>query len=313
MSSVGAFATAALAAASALAAPPAPSEGLAPNRDQHVQTTFESVDATIAAQWDFPAGTPAPLVVLIPSQGRLDRDGRLPGTGNEGGMYSELADALVRAGFAVFRFDKPGAGRSAPGHFATERSNAIEAYTRAIDHARVDRDNVFLVAHAMGSDAVAGIYPRYQAVVPPRGVVFLDNAVGERLCLEVKAPLLIVNPNKDPDDRYTYGEFVVESRSVAEGGKLATDLVLVDDAEHGLLAPGVTGSERLALHPRAVSAMVDWLQKKRTGLPSSARNKTAHSPDAPRAAACPPGGPGRRPVRFLANPLLASVGSDSVN
>ena len=26
----------------------------------------------------------------------------------------------------VFRFDKPGAGRSAPGHYATERSNAIE-------------------------------------------------------------------------------------------------------------------------------------------------------------------------------------------
>jgi hypothetical protein len=244
------------------AASPAPSTPV-PDRDRRVQTTFESVDATLAGQWDFPARTPAPLVVLIPSQGRLDRDGRLPGFGDAsgGGMYAELADALVAAGFAVFRYDKPGAGRSASGHFSTERSNAIEAYTRAVDHARVDRDNIFLIGHSMGCDSIAGIFPRYQTVASPRGVVFLDNVVGEQASLEVKAPLLIVNPNKDPDDRYTYGEFVVERRNVAPEGKLSTDLILIDDAEPGMLAPLVDGSERFELHPRALTATVDWLRK----------------------------------------------------
>lgn len=246
----------------ARAVSPAPSPPT-PDRDRRVQTTFESVDATLAGQWDFPARTPAPLVVLIPSQGRLDRDGRLPGVGDAsgGGMYAELSDALVAAGFAVFRFDKPGAGRSASGHFATERSNAIEAYTRAIDHARVDRDNVFLVGHSMGCDSIAGIFSRFAALVPPRGVVFLDNMVGERMSLEVKSPLLIVNPNKDPDDRYTFGEFVVESRSIAPEGKLSTTLVLVDDAEPGMLAPLIEGSETFELHPRAIGATVEWLRK----------------------------------------------------
>jgi pimeloyl-ACP methyl ester carboxylesterase len=245
-----------------LAATPQPTPP-AQERDRRVQTTFESVDATLAAQWDFPAQSPAPVVVLIPSQGRLDRDGRLPGFGDAsgGGMYAELADALVAAGFAVFRYDKPGAGRSASGHFATERSNAIEAYTRAVDHARVDRDNIFLIGHSMGCDTIAGIFPRYETVAPPRGVVFLDNVVGEQASLEVKAPLLIVNPNKDPDDRFTYGEFVVETRSVAPGKKLSTELVLIDDAEPGMLAPLVEGSERFELHPRALSTTVDWLRK----------------------------------------------------
>jgi pimeloyl-ACP methyl ester carboxylesterase len=248
------------------AAPPPPTPGAA-DRDRVVETTFASVDATIAGQWDFPARTPAPLVVLIPSQGRLDREGRPPGLGEEPGhgMYGELTDALVKAGFAVFRFDKPGAGRSAPGRYATERSNAIEAYTRAIDHARVDREQVFLLGHSVGSDSIAGIFPRYEAVAQPRGVIFFDSTVGERMSLDVKAPLLIVNPNKDPDDRYTFGEFVVEARSVAPAGKLDTSLVLIDDAEPGLLAPSLRGEEKLELHPRAIAAAVEWLRKRHAG------------------------------------------------
>lgn len=252
-----------LAPARVLAAPPPPAPQAA-DRDRTVETTFQSVDATIAGQWDFPAQTPAPLVVLIPSQGRLDREGRPPGLGEEPGhgMYGELTEALVKAGFAVFRFDKPGAGRSAPGRYATERSNAIEAYTRAIDHARVDRDHVFLLGHSVGSDSIAGIFPRYEAVAVPRGVIFFDSTVGERMSVDVKAPLLIVNPNKDPDDRYTFGEFVVEARSVAPAGKLETSLVLIDDAEPGLLAPMIQNEEKLELHPRAIAAAVEWLRRR---------------------------------------------------
>jgi pimeloyl-ACP methyl ester carboxylesterase len=271
------------------AAPPPPTPEAA-DRANTVATTFGSVDATIAGQWDFPARTPAPLVVLIPSQGRLDREGRPPGLGEEPGhgMYGELADALVKAGFAVFRFDKPGAGRSSPGRFATERSNAIEAYTRAVDHARVDRDNVFLLGHSLGSDSIAGIYSRYAAVVPPRGVIFFDSTVGERLSIEVKAPLLIVNPNKEPDDRYTFGEFVVEARSVAPGGKLETSLVLIDDAEPGLLAPTIRDEEKLELHPRAIAVALEWLRKQHAGVINADGARLGGSrADARRAAASP--------------------------
>ena len=253
-----------------MSAGPARAAGAAPNsstnereREQVVQTTFESVDAVIAAEWDFPLQTPAPLVVLIPCQGRIDRDGRPAGLGEEPseGMYAKLAKALVSAGFAVFRFDKPGAGRSAPGRFATERSNAIEAYTRAVDHARVDTEQVFLIGHSEGTDSIAGIYARYETVAPPKGVVFLDSVVGERMSMEVKAPLLIINPNKDPDDRFTFGEFVVETRRTASEGKLSTDLKLIEGAEPGLLAPSVGETETLDLHPSAISAAVDWLRK----------------------------------------------------
>jgi hypothetical protein len=243
------------------AAPAGPSSPTQ-TRASIVETTFKSVDAVIAAQWDFPERSPAPLVVLIPAGGRIDRNGWHAGTGQspEHGIYAALARELVRAGFAVFRFDKPGAGKSSRGRFSTERSNALEAYTRAVDHARIDPDNAFLIGHAGGTDTIAGIYPRYAEVLPPSGVVFLNNSVGETDSLRIEAPLLIVNAGKNPDDRLQYGSFIVETRDKRGEGKLDTDLVILEHAEPGLLAPTESGSETVyTVDPAAVSATVSWL------------------------------------------------------
>jgi alpha-beta hydrolase superfamily lysophospholipase len=201
------------------------------------------------------------------------------------GIYSHLALRLVREGFAVFRYDKPGAGRSSPGLYATERSSALEAYTRAVDHARVDVERVYLVGHGLGCDTIAGIYPRFAAVAPPAGVILLDNVVGETDSVRIETPVLVVNPGKDPDDRYQYGEFVAEARARANPQKLSTDLVLIDDAEPGLLATQQKNGESVySLHPRALDAIVQWLTQ-RTGN-GSAKPQTGGSCRDTREKAC---------------------------
>jgi pimeloyl-ACP methyl ester carboxylesterase len=253
-------------------AAPAP-EGSSLERPSVVETTFKSVDATVAAQWDFPRNSPAPLVVLVPAGGRLDRNGWNPGLSEDpaDGMYARLAAALVEAGFAVFRFDKPGAGKSSRGHYATERANALEAYTRAVDHARIDPEHVFLLGHAAGTDAIAGIYPRYASVVKPAGAVLLDSAVGERDSLRIEAPVLIVNSGRDPDDRLQYGKFVAEARGRNEDGALDTELVILDRAERGLLTAVQTGSRTVyTLDPDAVQATVAWLRRRMTATKRAA-------------------------------------------
>jgi len=268
-------------------AAPAP-EDRKPARPSVVQTTFKSVDAVLAAQWDFPTQSPAPLVVLIPSGGRIDRNGWHPGLGEDAshGIYAQLTSELVAKGFAVFRYDKPGAGRSSPGRFATERSNAIEAYTRAIDHARVDPERVFLLGHSIGTDTIAGIFPRFEAVAAPVGTVLLDSMVGETASLRIKAPTLIVNSGRDPDDRYQYGEFVVESRERAEGKEMETELVVIDRDKRGLLSESSkNGATVLTLDPRATGAIVDWLMRHRAGDDLAAA--TLAPPAAARRAARP--------------------------
>lgn len=231
-------------------------------RPSVVETTFESVDAVLAGQWDFPERSPAPLVVLIPAGGRIDRNGWNPGIGesSEQGMYAALTRDLVRAGFAVFRFDKPGTGKSSRGRYATERSNALEAYTRAVDHARIDPAKVFIVGHAGGTDTIAAIYTRYADVLAPAGVAFLSNAVGESESVRVTAPLLIINAGKDPDDRLQYGKFIVEAREKHADLKLETKLVILEDADPGLLSPVETGGDTIyTVDPAAVRALISWL------------------------------------------------------
>jgi pimeloyl-ACP methyl ester carboxylesterase len=256
----------ALAAFGLAEAAPAPNPQGAADRPQVVQTTFRSVDATVAAQWEFPSQTPAPLVVLLPGGGRMDRNGWMPGMGEDParGIYAQLAKRLVESGFAVFRYDKPGAGRSSPGQFATERSNALEAYTHAIEHPRVDPERVFLLGHGLGTDTIAAIYPRFAAIARRAGAILLDNAVGESDGVRIEAPTLIVNPGKDPDDRFQYGEFVADARKKSETHKLETEVVLLDDAKPGLLATNETGNDvYYTLDSRATEAVVRWLMQHR--------------------------------------------------
>lgn len=241
-----------------------------PGGPEKIETTFESVDATISAQWEFPARTPAPLIVLIPASEAVDRDGLPPGYGEDPatGIYAQFSRKLLDAGFAVFRYDSPGTGRSSSGQFSTVRSTALEAYTRAVDHPKVDRAHVFLVGHSASTDTIVGIYPRYAAVVPPAGVVLLASIVGETDIVRVDAPTLIVVSDKTPDEIYQHGQFPTDARSRFTEKKLETSLVTLPGAEETLLSPieKAGGGKLYSIEPRAVSATLDWLRGK-LGLP----------------------------------------------
>jgi hypothetical protein len=237
---------------------------------EKVETTFQSVDATISAQWEFPAHTPAPLVVLFPASEAVDRDGLPPGYGEDPstGIYAQLAKKLLAAGFAVFRYDSAGTGRSSQGQFSTVRSTAIEGFTRAVDHPKVDRGHVFLIGHSASSDTVVGIWPRYTAVCPVAGAVLLANIVGETEIVRVDAPTLIVVSDKTPDEVYQHGQFPADARSRYKEKKLETSLVSLPGAEETLLTPTDKngGGKLYSIDPRAVDATIEWL-KGRLGLP----------------------------------------------
>jgi pimeloyl-ACP methyl ester carboxylesterase len=237
---------------------------------EKIETTFESVDATVSAQWEFPARTPAPLVVLLPASEAVDRDGLPPGYGEDPstGIYAQLARKLLDAGFAVFRYDSPGTGRSSHGQYSTVRSTALEAYTRAVDHPKVDGAHVFLLGHSQSTDTVVGIYSRYAAIRPPAGVILLANLVGETDMVRVDAPTLIVVSDKTPDDIYQYGQFPTDARQRTTDRKLETQLVTINGAEATLLTPTNKngGGKLYSIEPRAVDATLEWL-KARLGLP----------------------------------------------
>lgn len=231
-----------------------------------VETTFKSVDAEVAGQWEFPDVTPAPLVLFVPASTGVDRYGLPPGFADnpEIGIYEQLAKKLLAAGFAVFRYDQPGTGRSGRGNFATARSTALEAYRRAVDHARVDPSRAFILGHSAGTDAVAGIFTRYDQINPLAGTILMSNQVGETEIVRVSCDTLVVVTDKNPDDRYQFGEFVSQARGRTLGEEKTT-LALIPNAEASLLTPIEDGDKRYySFDPKAVSAVIEWLSERRT-------------------------------------------------
>jgi alpha/beta superfamily hydrolase len=67
------------------------------------------------------------------------------------GLYTDISRELVRAGYIVLRFDKRGIGQSQGSFMATSISDEIRDTESALwflmNHERVDKDKVFLVAH----------------------------------------------------------------------------------------------------------------------------------------------------------------------
>jgi pimeloyl-ACP methyl ester carboxylesterase len=254
-----------MAAASTVAA--SPSTQAVPvqpaKRPSLVETTFKSVDAHVSAQWEFPEKTPAPLVVIVPASDGVDRHGLPAGFGDDPdiGIYHQLSKRLVEAGFAVFRYDQPGTGRSGRGQFATSRSTALEGYRRAVDHARVDPKRVFMFGHSGGTDTAVGIFSRYNQINPLTGMILLANQVAEGDILTVKSPALIIVTDQNPDDQYQFGEFPTQARA-RQTPPLPTKLVTIKGADHSLLSTIETDTRTYyAIEPDAISAMIQWLRQ----------------------------------------------------
>jgi hypothetical protein len=97
-----------------------------------------------------PKGRPQALVLLVGTQGRLDRDG----TQGLRKPYAQLAAALNRNGFAVVRYDKRGIGGSAGSYVKLDRDTEmtdVMTWVRALKQKKTTRNwPLYLVGHGTG-------------------------------------------------------------------------------------------------------------------------------------------------------------------
>lgn len=153
------------------------------------EITFQSKDGIrLAGQIDSPPGvSQPPLVFIIHHSDPIDRD-----------TYQYLAARLVPAGYAVFRFDKRGNGRSGGKYGCCEAEDALAAYQAALAAGGFAPDQVFIIAQSIGSRILADHYAEFRQIQPPAGVVLLSNLLENEEVQAIEAPLHLIVSDSEP-------------------------------------------------------------------------------------------------------------------
>jgi len=197
-------------------------EGVARERRE---VTIRSGEVALAGELDLPPGAgPLPLVVIIHHAGQVPRD-----------AYGYLAELLLRDGFAVFRFDKRGTGRSEGVYGCCEADDALAAYQAAVSQPEVDGERVFIVAQSIGTRHLAERFAEFRAIRPPRAVALLSNLLGPEAVTSVAAPALIIVADSEPELK-TIGAAAAEAHAAAFPD--GTALYVAEGAEHSLFDLG---------------------------------------------------------------------------
>jgi alpha-beta hydrolase superfamily lysophospholipase len=154
------------------------------------EVVFQSSDGTrLAGQFDWPPGqTRPPLVFIIHHADPIDRH-----------QYQFLATRLLPAGYAVFRFDKRGTGRSGGAYGCCEDDDALAAYRAAIERGGFDPERVFIVAQSIGTRILADRFAEFEQIHQPTGVILLSNLLENEEVLAIKAPLHIIVSDSEPN------------------------------------------------------------------------------------------------------------------
>ena len=204
------------------------------------QTHFESNDQTeLAGEWNFPDpvifGARRPLVVLAHNRAGRDRNGNGPAIPHYDGFLT-LARGLTDSGYAVFRYDKRGCGKS-QGKFTPDVEKSLSedylaAVLHAVSHPDVDDWRVFLLGQSQGTRLLLNVVDEIQKTVLVQGLILLSNVTEPSQFTHVRAPFLIVCGKED----HAFRE-ISEARLVHDPVRIGLEKGF--DSCLGLMLPGL--------------------------------------------------------------------------
>ncbi|MCS6840224.1 MAG: lysophospholipase [Roseiflexus sp.] len=185
------------------------------------EVRFVSGDVELAGELDLPPGAgPHPLAFIIHHSGPVPRD-----------SYGYLAEILLRAGYAVFRFDKRGTGASGGVYGCCEGDDALAAYRAAVAQPGIDRCRIFIIAQSIGTQHLATRFEEYALAQAPLGVALLSSLLHARDIVRIQAPIIVIVADSEPELN-AIGPEAVAAHNARYG--LVSTLYVAEGAEHTL-------------------------------------------------------------------------------
>lgn len=206
---------------------------------------FAGDEVRLAGQIDYPSvphsSTRFPLLFVLHHACGSIRDD-----------YADYADIGLESGYAVFRWDKRGAGRSGGGGRGSTTQDAVNAYEIALEQPHVDRKRAVIVALGAGTALLGSSFGLFARIERPFGALLVANMLDEKEILALDTRLHIVAGEDDwnAPDQYALGAAAAHFRTYRYGASA----YVASAADRMILTRSET------LHPGARKDMYDWLK-----------------------------------------------------
>ena len=210
-----------------------------------VELVFAGDHVPLAGQVDYPSSPPPsegfPLIFILHHAGCNNRD-----------WYWPFAEVGLRAGAAVFRWDKRGTGRSGASGRGSATQDAVNAYEIALEQPNINRKRVVILAQDAGSALLGNAYGLFARIQKPHGVVLLSNMLDGEAVEAIDCRVHILMSANDWNPWQTYARAAVNAHNAAY--HLDSSCAVIPDVDRKLL------DDREYLAPAARSILTDWLQ-----------------------------------------------------
>lgn len=219
--------------------------------ERHIKGVIQEIffagdDVRLAGQIDYPEGkTPTagyPLIFVIQHATCTSRKN-----------YAHYAELGLRAGAAVFRWDKRGTGASGSSGKGSTAMDALHAYEKALTLPSINPNRAVIIAQNEGSLIVGEIYRQLAKLHKPLGIVLAGNMLDESVILDIDVPVHCVVSKNDWNDWRVYAEKAAEAH--AEKYNYAPSYYVATNTDRRLMyTSGAT------FHRGAASSITHWLE-----------------------------------------------------
>jgi alpha-beta hydrolase superfamily lysophospholipase len=227
---------------------------LAPARTREL--TFAGDEVRLAGQIDYPAmprpATGYPLIFVLHHAGCNTRE-----------CYNHYVDVALAAGYAVFRWDKRGTGRSGAGGRGSTTQDAVNAYSVALEQPDVDPRRAVILAQGAGTAMLGNSYGLFAQQQPPFGVILVSNMLDPDAILAIETRVQIVSGDGDWNSPDIYAEAACRAHNAAYRYGAAYFIAAHADRE---LFVEIAGYD--TFHSGARKAIQDWLLSVQPVFPS---------------------------------------------
>jgi len=167
---------------------------------------FAGDGVLLSGQIDYPDSHQShyPLIFVLHNAGCDARDG-----------YQHYADIGLECGYAVFRWDKRGTGRSGAGARGSTTQDAVNAYEIALEQPGVDRKRAVIIAQGAGTAMLGSSFGLFARVQHPYGVILATNMLDEAAITAIDAPVHIVMGQHDWNPWQKYGKAACDAHNAA--------------------------------------------------------------------------------------------------